>query len=57
MSVSGIVVVIIIEMMQGLPATIIIFKVTVSSNIHHRWHSCKPLDGVCAMAAICRPLH
>ena len=47
MSVSGIVVVIIIvEMMQGLPATIMIFKVKVfSSNFHHRGQICEPLKG------------
>ncbi len=51
MSVSG-VVVIIVEI-QGLPATIMLFKVNVSSNIHHRRQISKPLiAGVCAMAAI-----
>lgn len=51
MSVSGGVVVIIVKM-QGLPATIMLFKVNVSSNIHHRGQISKPLIvGVCAVAA------
>ena len=41
MSVSGIVVIVIIVEMQGLPATITLFKV--SSRVHHRWQILKPL--------------
>lgn len=56
MSVSGIVVVIV--EVQGLPATVMLFKVNVLLHIYHRWRVSKSLmDGVCATVAISLPLH